>query len=219
MEITVATIFSTANVARAIAEYMGLIDSLEVRINRITSSKLNTALRELKHGQNASSPDTEKSALQSARSYFSEALSLESREERLASAYIGLGMCFMQLNETENCKNTLIEFSNQPFKNDKVQGLQVNVQTVTRKKAGNPYINWATGEISEILLRGKREEEEEKERQKAEQRRAKQRETDRRIDELHRVRQERERNWIILGGLLFTLIPIVALLSFFLGLP
>lgn len=141
MDITIGTIFSTVNAAKAVAEYTGLIESLGVKVDRLASAKLHTAMRELEHARNSSSLEEQRSALRQARVYLSEALSLERAEERLSLAYIGLGMVFSQLGEEQNCENTLAEFSSQPFRKRSVQSLQKEIcRKILRRPANNPYL-------------------------------------------------------------------------------
>lgn len=144
MMITIATIqnlFSWVDASTAVVEFFGIIESLDVKVEKLGSAKLETALRELRHARNANSTEEEKSSLRAARSYFSEALSLEKKDDRKALAFLGLGMCFAQLGEKKNSLNTLIEFTSQPFNKQSLQETQILIAyKLLDQKPGNRKI-------------------------------------------------------------------------------
>lgn len=163
MEITITTIkaiFSTADTAKAVAKYTGLIESLGVKIDRLSSAKLDTALRELDHARNANCIDEKKSALRSARAKFSEALSLERKEKRRLLAFLGLGMCFAQLGEKQNLKNTLLELCLFNFRTNKLKRLQEEISSFASNKIFGRRERKIIREENDRRDREKREEDE-----------------------------------------------------------
>jgi hypothetical protein len=139
---TIKHVFSAVNTAKAVAQYFGLIESLGVKVDKLASAKLETALRELRHARNANSTKEQKSSLRAARTYFSEALSLEKKDDRKALAFLGLGMCFAQLGEEKNSLNTLIEFTSQPFDKQSLQETQILIayELLDQTRPGNDKI-------------------------------------------------------------------------------
>lgn len=94
--------------SKAIGSYLGLVDSLEIKIKKLIQSELNSGIMALRQAQN-SDAETE-SLLREARSRFNKAIYLE-KEERLVAAYLGLALCHYQLKDINNAANTLKEFS------------------------------------------------------------------------------------------------------------
>lgn len=88
MDITM--IFHGASIAKQIAGYLGIIETMEVKLDRLAGSEFEAAIRSLK--QAASSQSECNSLLREARSRFNKAISLEN-SERLARSYIGLALC------------------------------------------------------------------------------------------------------------------------------
>ena len=104
MEITIGTLFSAINLAKAVAGYAGLIETLGFKIDRLAHSELEAGLRALEQACDA---DKEReSLLREARSRFNKAVSLEDNE-RLAFAHIGLAICHFFLGERHNCRKAL----------------------------------------------------------------------------------------------------------------
>lgn len=113
----ISTIFSGFKFAQSSLCFFGLTESLGIQMGKLVHSKLNAAMRELKHAENSEvegAKDECKDALRSSRRLFSEAISLES-SERLAIAYIGLAFCHKNLDQLQSCKMTLIEFAKYNF--------------------------------------------------------------------------------------------------------
>lgn len=114
----ISSILSGFRFAQSALYFLGLTESLGIQLDKLTQSKFNAAMRELKHAANSEmegSEDEYKDALRSSRRLFSEAISLESKERR-AAAYVGLAFCHKNLGQIQNCKMTLIEFSEYKFK-------------------------------------------------------------------------------------------------------
>lgn len=132
---------------KAIGNYFGIIDSLEIKIGKLVDSELDAALRAMRQASN--STNEAQTLLREARSKLNKAVHLE-KEERLVSAYLGLALCHYQLGDVNNSQQTLIEFSE----------LEINL-TVKRKIAS--YIKGEYGAIqselatsvSKILFSGK----------------------------------------------------------------
>ena len=120
---------------KAIGNYFGIIDSLEIKIGKLVDSELDAALRAMRQASN--STNEAQTLLREARSKLNKAVHLE-KEERLVSAYLGLALCHYQLGDVNNSQQTLIEFSE----------LEINL-TVKRKIAS--YIKGEYGAIQSDL--------------------------------------------------------------------
>ncbi len=129
----VSSIFGKGS--KAIGNYFGIIDSLEIKIGKLINSELDAALRAMRQASNS---DRETQALlREARSKLNKAIYLE-KEERLVLAYLGLALCHYQLGDINNSQQTLIEFSE----------LEISL-TVKRKVAS--YIKGEYGAIQSDL--------------------------------------------------------------------
>jgi hypothetical protein len=97
-------IFLGANVAKQIAGYLGLVETLNVKLDRLVGSEFEAALRSLEQaGASISERDF---LLREARSRFNKSISLEDNE-RLAMSYIGLAFCHAQLGDSYNAREAL----------------------------------------------------------------------------------------------------------------
>lgn len=102
---SIELIFSgSLDLSQVFIEYIKMIESLGVKIDKLTSSKLNAGLSALK--QAANNDNERENLLREARERFNEATSLE-KNERLAMAYIDLAICHDQLNDKTNCCDAL----------------------------------------------------------------------------------------------------------------
>lgn len=95
---------------KAIGNYLGIIDSLEIKVKKLVKSELNSGILALKQAQNSQAERD--SLLREARSKLNKAIYLE-KEERLVAAYLGLALCHFLLNDTNNSIATLKEFAEQ----------------------------------------------------------------------------------------------------------
>ncbi len=93
---------------KAIGQYFGLLDSLDIKVKKLIKSELDSGLAALKQAQLSDCEQT--SLLREARNKFNKAIFLE-KEERLVAAYLGLTLCHFQLGDLSNVANTLKEFS------------------------------------------------------------------------------------------------------------
>ncbi len=99
--------FTAGRVISCIGNYIGFIDTIDSKIDKIVKADLNTALRILKEIQNSSS-SLQIELIKEAASKFRRALSLE-KEIRLCISYLGLAMCQFHLGELKNFNITLQE--------------------------------------------------------------------------------------------------------------
>lgn len=98
-------LFQTSNVAQSVGEYFGLIETLEVKINRLTRAELDAGIRSLNQARNSTTSE-QRELIRDARRNFNKAITLESKQ-RLASAYLGLAFCHYYFDERQNCKDSL----------------------------------------------------------------------------------------------------------------
>jgi hypothetical protein len=104
MMIEVKSILTALNLAKAVAEYTKINESVGQKIDRLTRSDFDAAVRTL--SQAIQSSDEQKSLLRDARFSFNKAVSLESGE-RLALSYLGLSICHQFLNDEANARDSL----------------------------------------------------------------------------------------------------------------
>ncbi len=97
--IEVKTILAGVGLAKEIAGYLGLIETLNVKIDRLSKSELEAAIRSLEQANN--SKNEKESLLREARNRFNQAISLEDNE-KLVLAYIGLSICHKNLGDKDN---------------------------------------------------------------------------------------------------------------------
>ena len=93
-------LFATAKFGKTLAGYLGLFETLDIKIDKLAASELEAGIRALEQASN-SERETE-SLLREARSRFNKAISLE-KDEKLAMAYFGLGLCHYYLGDIKNC--------------------------------------------------------------------------------------------------------------------
>ena len=98
-------LFTASDLFGSVGEYFGIIETLEVKIDRLTKSELDAGIRSLDQAKNSISSE-KKELIRDARRYFNKAITLESGE-RLASAFLGLAFCHYYFNERKNCKDML----------------------------------------------------------------------------------------------------------------
>ena len=102
----IALIFEAANFAKSVAEFTGLIESLESKVDKLIQSELTAGLKNLE--QAMYSTNQQVSLLQEARNCFNKATGLE-KGYRQGVAYLGLAVCHYHLKDTANYQKTLEE--------------------------------------------------------------------------------------------------------------
>jgi hypothetical protein len=110
--IDIAVVLGAFNLARTVAELTGLIETIGVKIDRLSQSDLQAAFRALDQAQRATTES--ESLLREARTRLNKALSLE-KEERLAAAYLALAATHHQLGDVANTRQVLREFLDTEF--------------------------------------------------------------------------------------------------------
>lgn len=113
--IEIKTILAGVGLAKEIAGYLGLIETLNVKIDRLAKSELEAAIRSLKQANN--SKNEKESLLREARNRFNKAISLEDNE-RLVLAYIGLAICHKNLKDRSNFIEALRAVNSVKFKGE-----------------------------------------------------------------------------------------------------
>jgi hypothetical protein len=104
--IDIGIIVSGVGLARSFGELMGLIETLQGKIDRISQSELAAGLRNL--DQACSSKIEAESLIREARGCFNKAIGLESGY-RQGFAYLGLSLCHSYLNDHQNSRRALLE--------------------------------------------------------------------------------------------------------------
>jgi len=101
-----SVIFGTLKLARSIAEFSGLIETIGTKIDRLANAEFESGFRAL---EQASISISEKdSLLREARYRFNKAISLE-KEERLFLCHVGLAICHKELSDQANFKISLLQ--------------------------------------------------------------------------------------------------------------
>ena len=106
MAIDIGLIFTALGVAKSVAEFAGILDSIEAKVDRLVQSELNAGLRALEQAAHATSEQV--SLLREARGCFNRAVSLEIGYRRVV-ALVGLSLCHHWLNDKPNCTRALEE--------------------------------------------------------------------------------------------------------------
>ena len=104
-----SVIFGSLKLARSIAEFAGLIETIGTKIDRLANAEFEAGFRALE--QAAISSSEKDSLLREARYRFNKAISLE-KEERLFLCHVGIAICHKQLGDLPNFKVSLSEACN-----------------------------------------------------------------------------------------------------------
>lgn len=107
-----SVIFGSLKLARSIAEFAGLIETLGTKIDRLANAEFEAGFRALE--QAAISSSEKDSLLREARYRFNKAISLE-KEERLFLCHVGLAICHKELGDQANFKVSLSEACKVPI--------------------------------------------------------------------------------------------------------
>jgi hypothetical protein len=99
--VEIAVIFSTFKLAKAIAEFSGLIKTVSSKIDLLADAEFEAGFRALKQASISTSEKT--SLLREARNRFNKAISFE-KKERLFLCHIGLAICHKGLRDRSNFK-------------------------------------------------------------------------------------------------------------------
>jgi exonuclease VII small subunit len=113
--VEIKTILAGVGLAKQIAGYLGLIETLNVKIDRLSKSELEAAIRSLEQANN--SKNEKESLLREARNRFNKAISLEDNE-KLVLAYIGLAICHKNLGDKSNFIEALRAIDKVKFKGE-----------------------------------------------------------------------------------------------------
>ncbi|MGB3511284.1 MAG: hypothetical protein WBA93_19015 [Microcoleaceae cyanobacterium] len=96
-----------------IAELIGFIESSSVKIDKLINTELNSGIKDLQNSERAE-PERKIFFVDEAYKCFTKALSME-KNERLFLAYLGYIYCLGCMNEKENLRVALKEFSCKHF--------------------------------------------------------------------------------------------------------
>lgn len=107
-------IVGTFNTAKKLLECIGLLESIDSKINKLIQCELNTGIEYLEKAANSNKKDSQKHFLRTAELCFTKAKSLE-KNERLCIAHIGVVICLYYLGERQNTINKLREFAQTKF--------------------------------------------------------------------------------------------------------
>lgn len=102
----ISTILSCLDLAKSVACYLNLCESIDSKITRLINCDLGSGIKALDHAIDAS--NNPQFYIKEAWHCFNRATSLE-KDERLILAYIGLAICDMYLKEPVNAEKALLE--------------------------------------------------------------------------------------------------------------
>jgi len=105
---SIQSLFLGINVAEKMANYLGIIESIGVKLDKLSGAYFESGVRSMQQAVN--SECEQKSLFQAARNNFNKAISLE-ENERLALSYIGLAFCHNQLGDIKNTTDALQRIS------------------------------------------------------------------------------------------------------------
>lgn len=88
---TPAVIFGSINLTKSIAEYLGLIESTNLLLNKLIHQAFRSAISNLEYAY-YSSGSIQKDYLRQARNEFNQAVAVEDNEAKIY-ALLGLAMC------------------------------------------------------------------------------------------------------------------------------
>jgi tetratricopeptide (TPR) repeat protein len=100
----VTLVFKGVGIAKCIGEYLGIVESINSKIDRLSQSEFEAGMRALNQASKSGSEQND--LLREARNRFNKAISLE-KNERLALAYLGLSLCHYHLQDLGNAKDAL----------------------------------------------------------------------------------------------------------------
>ncbi len=89
-----------------LAEFLKIIESTNVKVDKLIHNPFNTALKELDDAKNASSSSVAASLVESARANFAKASDLEKNEAEIA-ALAGLAMCYRFTGDYSLVRHTI----------------------------------------------------------------------------------------------------------------
>ena len=104
----ISIIFSGANMAIRISEYLNLTDSLSCRISRLEQMHQKSAREALRHALSTNDDTLRKKYIIRAVEKYFDAVSIETDDQALFGAYEGLACCHSLLNDVNN-RNAAIE--------------------------------------------------------------------------------------------------------------
>jgi tetratricopeptide (TPR) repeat protein len=102
----IGLVFSAVNMTSSVAKLIGVIESLDSKIDRLVKSDLTAGFRNLE--QACASENEQTTLLREARNCFNKAIALETGL-RQGLSYLGLAACHYHLGDSENCQKALEE--------------------------------------------------------------------------------------------------------------
>lgn len=111
-------IFGTLNAAKTIAEYLGLIETVDNSIKQLLHQQFVAAQNFLKNAETATD-NIRVEYLKSALNSFNLAIAVE-ENENLISSYVGMAMCQYLLGDIANARSSLLNASKVQLRNTEV---------------------------------------------------------------------------------------------------
>lgn len=104
MDASLGLLIEGVSLAKSLAELLGILESIDSKVDRLIESELKTGMLELQQAVHSDTEGTE--LVRSARGRFNKAITLETGHKRCLS-YIGLAVCHSYLNDLTNARNAL----------------------------------------------------------------------------------------------------------------
>ena len=117
LDFSISSLTQGFNSTIKIAELTGFIESLNVKIDKLINKELKSGIRDLQSSERTDNIERKFFYIYEARRCFRNAISLE-KNERLCLAYLGYIYCLGCMNEKENLRYALKEFSRKHFQVD-----------------------------------------------------------------------------------------------------
>lgn len=134
-----SVIFGSLKLARSIAEFAGLIETIGTKIDRLANAEFEAGFRALEQASISSSEKD--SLLREARYRFNKAISFE-KEERLFLCHVGLAICHKELGDHPNFKISLL------------QACEVQIHSAIEGVASELTSKVMSNKIASIVARG-----------------------------------------------------------------
>jgi hypothetical protein len=113
LPVELGVLLGAVQLAKAVGELTGLIESVGVKVDRLAASELRAGLRALDQAQHSGAEH--ESLLREARARLNKAVAIEAGRELIA-AYLALAVTHRQLGDLENTARVLREFLQLDFK-------------------------------------------------------------------------------------------------------
>ncbi len=119
MSMTIGAVIASMNVAKSIAAYFGLLDTVSSNVSSLVHQSFKSARMNLELARTSNNKWQSEEYVKEARNKFVEAIAVE-QDENLVSAYAGLAMCQYLLGDKANARNTIAKIGEVKLSNPQI---------------------------------------------------------------------------------------------------